>query len=188
MSTSCWGHLRYRAQCVAYASVQDHDELAHAGDNGDVVDLSGCKQSVIERTNCYIVQAGAHGGHVQHFAHIASAAADASSFKLPRDAISPEALLSALSRHAERGRVVFVSEGDPEHETVYTLGGPLKQKYRDRERYVLRQEPREALRVAPGDRVSKSVVLVHQWGDEIEIVPRVRDADRDVTADIARDR
>lgn len=111
-------------------------------------------------------------------------ALELSADKLPRDAISPEAFLSALSRQVERGRVVFVSEGDPEHETVYTLGGALKSNYRNRERYVLKQHPKAPLPVAPGDRVTKTVTLVHQWGDELEIRPLPRDAERDVAVEI----
>src|SRR5580693_6392415 len=41
------------------------------------MDLTGCKQAVVERANGCIVQTGAHRGHVENLADITSAPANA---------------------------------------------------------------------------------------------------------------
>jgi hypothetical protein len=66
--------LGVRPRGVAYPGAQDDEQLAHAGDDGD---LSGCEQAIVERTNGCIVQSGTHRGHIQHLANITSAATDA---------------------------------------------------------------------------------------------------------------
>jgi hypothetical protein len=83
LSSSERGNLNGCPQGIAHACVEDDEEPSHACNDGDLMTLSGGEETVVERSDGWVMQSRAHRSHVEHFADVpAPAAYVASSFAL----------------------------------------------------------------------------------------------------------